>query len=129
MDFGGNTPLAKPDWSRQTGAAPLKCLSEQLPENSVEQCCASAGQVQNRRRQLALWKLGRPDAQSRNDTGECFVFLAANIDHVNIFPVEARVTGMSISYSVGVSVFGGFAPAISIFLIKITGTPLLRVTT
>lgn len=42
----------------------------------------------------------------------------------DIFPVETRVTGMSISYSVGVSVFGGFAPAISIFLIKITGTPV-----
>ncbi|PUA19529.1 MFS transporter [Glaciimonas sp. PCH181] len=42
----------------------------------------------------------------------------------DIFPVETRVTGMSLSYSIGVSVFGGFAPAISIFLIKITGTPV-----
>lgn len=42
----------------------------------------------------------------------------------DIFPIETRVTGMSLSYSVGVSVFGGFAPAISIFLIKITGTPV-----
>lgn len=42
----------------------------------------------------------------------------------DIFPIETRVTGMSLSYSIGVSVFGGFAPAISIFLIKITGTPV-----
>lgn len=42
----------------------------------------------------------------------------------DIFPMETRVTGMSLSYSIGVSVFGGFAPAISIFLIKITGTPV-----
>ncbi|MBB3214709.1 MHS family proline/betaine transporter-like MFS transporter [Herbaspirillum sp. Sphag1AN] len=42
----------------------------------------------------------------------------------DIFPLETRVTGMSLSYSIGVSVFGGFAPAISIFLIRITGTPV-----
>ena len=42
----------------------------------------------------------------------------------DIFPTETRVTGMSLSYSIGVSVFGGFAPTISIFLIKFFKTPV-----
>jgi len=42
----------------------------------------------------------------------------------DIFPTSSRVTGMSLSYSIGVSVFGGFVPAISIFLIKVCATPV-----
>jgi len=42
----------------------------------------------------------------------------------DIFPTSSRVTGLSLSYSIGVSVFGGFVPAISIFLIKVLATPV-----
>ncbi len=38
-----------------------------------------------------------------------------------IFPVSTRATGMSISYNVGVTVFGGFTPAIIIWLLSATG--------
>jgi len=39
-----------------------------------------------------------------------------------IFPTRIRTTGMSISYSVGVTVFGGFAPLILAWLLDVTGT-------
>lgn len=38
-----------------------------------------------------------------------------------LFPVSTRATGMSLSYNVGVTVFGGFTPAISIWLLSVTG--------
>jgi MHS family proline/betaine transporter-like MFS transporter len=38
------------------------------------------------------------------------------------FPVSTRATGMSIAYNVGVAVFGGFTPAIVIWLISATGS-------
>jgi MHS family proline/betaine transporter-like MFS transporter len=37
-----------------------------------------------------------------------------------IFPARTRVTGLSLSYNLGVTVFGGFAPAIFTWLTAIT---------
>jgi MFS transporter, MHS family, proline/betaine transporter len=42
-----------------------------------------------------------------------------------LFPVEVRSTGMAISYNVGVTVFGGFAPLTVTFLIAATGSKLV----
>jgi hypothetical protein len=38
-----------------------------------------------------------------------------------IMPVDVRTTGFSLAYSLGAGVFGGFTPAISTYLIHITG--------
>ena len=40
------------------------------------------------------------------------------------FPREHRATGMAVMYSLGVTVFGGFAPLIVTWLIAATGTPM-----
>ena len=37
-----------------------------------------------------------------------------------IFPARTRVTGLSLSYNVGVTLFGGFAPAVFTWLIAVT---------
>ena len=37
-----------------------------------------------------------------------------------LFPARMRATGLSVSYSVAVAVFGGFAPFISVWLIQMT---------
>jgi MHS family proline/betaine transporter-like MFS transporter len=37
-----------------------------------------------------------------------------------IFPARTRVTGLSLSYNLGVTLFGGFAPAIFTWLIEVT---------
>lgn len=42
----------------------------------------------------------------------------------DVFPVRTRVTGMSLSYNIGVTVFGGFAPVIATGLISWTGSPV-----
>jgi len=42
----------------------------------------------------------------------------------DLFPVGVRATGMTISYNVGVGVFGGFAPLIVTWLVATTGSPL-----
>lgn len=42
----------------------------------------------------------------------------------DVFPVQTRVTGMSLSYNIGVTVFGGFAPVIATGLISLTGSPV-----
>lgn len=39
-----------------------------------------------------------------------------------IFPVTTRATGMSIGYNIGVTVFGGFTPALIIALMSVTGS-------
>lgn len=39
-----------------------------------------------------------------------------------LFPAHARGTGLSVSYSLGVAIFGGFAPFISTWLIAATGS-------
>lgn len=39
-----------------------------------------------------------------------------------LFPARMRATGLSISYSVAVAVFGGFAPFVSVWLIEATGS-------
>ncbi len=41
-----------------------------------------------------------------------------------LFPTRLRTTGLSISYAFGVALFGGFAPFINAWLIKVTGSPL-----
>lgn len=38
-----------------------------------------------------------------------------------LFPVATRATGMSIGYNIGVTVFGGFTPAITVWLLSATG--------
>lgn len=40
----------------------------------------------------------------------------------DIFPVQTRVTGISLSYNLGVTIFGGFAPVIATGLIALTGS-------
>jgi MHS family proline/betaine transporter-like MFS transporter len=40
----------------------------------------------------------------------------------DIFPTRMRTTGLSVSYSFGVAIFGGFAPFINAWLIEATGT-------
>jgi len=42
-----------------------------------------------------------------------------------LFPVSVRSTGMAISYNVGVTVFGGFAPLTVTWLIATTGNKLM----
>ncbi|HEY4295606.1 MAG TPA: MFS transporter [Paraburkholderia sp.] len=41
-----------------------------------------------------------------------------------LFPTQGRTTLMSIGYSLSTAIFGGFAPFISTWLIKLTGTPI-----
>jgi MFS transporter, MHS family, proline/betaine transporter len=41
-----------------------------------------------------------------------------------LFPTRLRTTGLSISYSFGVAIFGGFAPFINTWLIEVTGSKL-----
>ena len=41
-----------------------------------------------------------------------------------LFPTRLRTTGLSISYSFGVAIFGGFAPFINAWLIEVTGSKL-----
>jgi MFS transporter, MHS family, citrate/tricarballylate:H+ symporter len=43
------------------------------------------------------------------------VFLA------EIMPIDVRTTGFALAYSLATAVFGGFTPAISTYLIHITG--------
>ena len=38
-----------------------------------------------------------------------------------IMPVEVRTAGFSLAYSLATAIFGGFTPAISTFLIQLTG--------
>jgi MHS family proline/betaine transporter-like MFS transporter len=40
------------------------------------------------------------------------------------FPVETRAVGIAFSYSVSVTIFGGFAPFVATWLIALTGDPL-----
>jgi MHS family proline/betaine transporter-like MFS transporter len=40
------------------------------------------------------------------------------------FPVETRAVGVAFSYSVSVTIFGGFAPFVATWLIALTGNPL-----
>jgi MHS family proline/betaine transporter-like MFS transporter len=39
-----------------------------------------------------------------------------------LFPARMRTTGLAVSYSVGVAVFGGFAPFANVWLIQATGS-------
>ena len=41
-----------------------------------------------------------------------------------VFPTATRVSGMSLSYNIGVAVFGGFAPSIAQTLVDVTGSKL-----
>ena len=42
-----------------------------------------------------------------------------------LFPARIRTTGISISYSLGVTIFGGFAPFINASLIQLSGSKLI----
>lgn len=42
----------------------------------------------------------------------------------DVFPIRTRVTGMSLSYNLSVTIFGGFAPVIATGLIALTGSQL-----
>ena len=50
--------------------------------------------------------------------GACPAFYA------EIFPTRVRYTALSIGYNTAVAIFGGFAPFIATYLIKLTGYPL-----
>jgi MFS transporter, MHS family, proline/betaine transporter len=39
-----------------------------------------------------------------------------------LFPARMRTTGLAVSYSVGVAIFGGFAPFANVWLIQATGS-------
>jgi len=41
-----------------------------------------------------------------------------------MFPTNVRYTALSVSYGFAVAIFGGFAPYISTFLVKVTENPL-----
>jgi MHS family proline/betaine transporter-like MFS transporter len=41
-----------------------------------------------------------------------------------VFPTATRVSGMSLSYNIGVALFGGFAPSIAQSLVDVTGSKL-----
>jgi MHS family proline/betaine transporter-like MFS transporter len=41
-----------------------------------------------------------------------------------VFPVETRVSGMSLSYNISVPLFGGFAPFFAQLLIDLTGSKI-----
>ena len=43
---------------------------------------------------------------------------------VEILPVQTRASGPSLSYNIGVPLFGGFAPLIVQWLIELTGSKL-----
>ena len=40
-----------------------------------------------------------------------------------LFPVRARSAGLSLSYAIGVAIFGGIAPFVHAWLILLTGDP------
>ena len=42
-----------------------------------------------------------------------------------IMPVEVRTSGFSVAYSLATALFGGFTPAISTYLIHVTGNPAM----
>jgi MFS family permease len=42
-----------------------------------------------------------------------------------IMPAEARTSGFSMAYSLATAIFGGFTPAISTYLIHVTGNPAM----
>jgi MFS transporter, MHS family, proline/betaine transporter len=41
-----------------------------------------------------------------------------------LFPVETRAVGIALSFSISVTIFGGFAPFVATWLIAETGDPL-----
>jgi hypothetical protein len=47
--------------------------------------------------------------------GACPAFYA------EIFPTRVRYTALSIGYNIAVAIFGGFAPFIATFLVRVTG--------
>jgi MFS family permease len=55
-----------------------------------------------------------------NATGGATIIIAVT----EVFPVEVRATGMSLVYSLGVAIFGGFGQFIVTWLIAATGSPI-----
>jgi metabolite-proton symporter len=58
-----------------------------------------------------------------------FIYAAYNgamaVYLTEIMPVEVRTSGFSVAYSLATAVFGGFTPAISTYLIHVTGNPAM----
>ncbi len=58
-----------------------------------------------------------------------FIYAAYNgamaVYLTEIMPLEVRTSGFSVAYSLATAVFGGFTPAISTYLIHVTGNPAM----
>ena len=58
-----------------------------------------------------------------------FIYAAYNgamaVYLTEIMPVQVRTSGFSVAYSLATAVFGGFTPAISTYLIHVTGNPAM----
>ncbi|CAO3433033.1 MFS transporter [Azospirillum endophyticum] len=66
----------------------------------------------------ALATVGLLIANNAVGAGACLLLLMEN------FPSRVRASGLSIVYSIGVSVFGGFAQFVVTWLISVTGDPI-----
>ena len=79
----------------------------------------------------SLQTMGRPSAISLFAFQFCTgVLLAAYLGPLpamlsEMFPTRTRTTGLSLSYSLAVATFGGFAPFINASLIDLTGSKLI----
>jgi hypothetical protein len=52
------------------------------------------------------------------------LFGRSSRDFGELFPTRIRYTGLSTAYGFSVTIFGGFAPFISAFLVRTTGSPI-----
>jgi len=79
---------------------------------------------------LFLWLAAAPTLQTLLIVQCCIgILIAGYMGPIpalmsELFPVRVRTTGLSVSYSLGVAVFGGFAPFINAWLIDATGSKL-----
>ena len=83
---------------------------------------------------LFAWLAAVPTLQtlldrSRSSSGFCTAGYMGGLPALmaELFPTRMRTTGLSISYSFGVAIFGGFAPFINAWLIEATGSKLAPV--
>ena len=65
-------------------------------------------------------------ASWRVRVGLCLLVYSAPASAVlaELFPTHVRATGVALTYSLGVAIFGGFAPALITALIGWTGQPV-----
>jgi len=79
---------------------------------------------------LFAWMVARPTIQSlllaQATVGVLVAAYAGAIPALlsELFPIQIRTTAVSISYSLAVAIFGGFAPFIMAWLIAVTGSSL-----